>query len=191
MRLNNLCGVSLLVFLTISCSTYRAEKYAIPSYLQVDEFQGQGEAVSIKNGAKEGMVPIGKTLPMEGETYVVGDPDLRHYSTDLKQVTEVTASVLVGELSKKGFSVRGDASKSITLNVTGIYLAYFNPYLSPYYLCVIEMEYKTNDGRNKTVRGNHRSDHYARACNGAITSGVVNLLNDDELIDFLLRSKER
>jgi hypothetical protein len=171
--------------------TYRAEIYSIPSYLQVNEFQGQGEAVSIKNGAKEGVVPIGKTLPMEGEDYVVGDPDLRHYSTDLKQVTDVTASLLAEELSKKGFSVRGDASKNITLNVTGIYLAYFNPYLSPYYECLIKMEYKTSDGYNKTVRGNHRSDdHYARACNGAIASGVVNLLNDDELIDFF-KSKER
>jgi hypothetical protein len=167
--------------------TYRAEKYAIPSDLRVNEFQGQGEAVSIKNEAREGVVPIGRTLPMEGEEYVVGDPDARHYFTDLKQVTDVAASVVAEELSKNGFSVRGDASKSITLNVTGIYLAYFNPYLSSFYFCLIEMEYKTSDGHNKTVRGNHLSDHYAEACNGAIMSGVVDLLNDEKLIDFLIK----
>ncbi|HVP76646.1 MAG TPA: hypothetical protein VMV04_02015 [Thermodesulfobacteriota bacterium] len=191
MRLYSLYGVTLLVFLTMGCSvTYRAAMEPIPPSLQVDKFQGQGEAISIKNEAREGVVPIGKTLPMEGEEYVVGEPDIRHYSTDLKQVTDVTASFLAEELSKRGFSVWGDASKSITLNVTGIYLAYFNPYLSSFYHCLIEMEYTTSDGRNKTVRGSHLSDYYARACNGAIMRGVVDLLNDQELIDFLT-SKER
>jgi hypothetical protein len=192
MRLNNLCGVTLLVFLTIGCSvTYRAEIYSIPSYLQVNEFQGQGEAVSIKNEASEGVVPIGRTLPMEGEEYVVGDPDINRYFTDLKQVTDMTASLLAEELSKKGFSVRGDASKSITLKITGIYLAYTALYSTyPSYRCLIEMEYKTSDGYNKTVRSSHLSNHYAEACNSAIMSGVVDLLNDEELIDFF-KSKER
>ncbi len=191
MRSFNLYGVTLFVFLTMGCSvTYRAVIEPIPPSLQVDEFQGQGEAISIKNQAREGVVPIGRTLPMEGENYVVGDPDARHYFADLKQVTDVTASVLAEELSEKGFSVRRDASKSITLNVTGIYLAYFNPYLSSFYFCLIEMEYKTSDGHNRTARGNHRSDHYAEACNGAITGGVVDLLSDEELIDFL-KSKEK
>ncbi len=133
---------------------------------------------------------MGKTLPMEGEEYVVGEPDINRYSTDLKQVTDVTASFLAEELSKKGFSVRGDASKSITLNVTGIYLAYENPSdMNPSYHCLIEMECKTSDGRNKTVRDSHLSDHHARACNGAITKAVVDLLNDNELIDFLKRKE--
>ncbi len=191
MRLNNLCGIMLLVFLTIGCSvTYRAGIYAIPDYLQVNEFQGQAEAVSIKNEAREGVVPIGKTLPMEGELYLVGALDIRHYSTDLKQVTDVTASFLAEELSKKGFSVRGDASKGITLNVTGIYLIYESPSsINPSYRCLIEMQYTTSDGLIKTVHGSHLSDHYARACNGAITKGVVDLLNDDELIDFLKRKE--
>lgn len=40
MRLNNLCGITLIVFLTMGCSvTYRAEIYPIPPYLQVNEFQ--------------------------------------------------------------------------------------------------------------------------------------------------------
>ncbi len=192
MRLNNLCGVTLLVFLTMGCSvTYRAEIYSIPSYLQVKEFQGQGEAISIKNGAREGVVPIRGTLPMEGQEYVVGEPDIVRYFTDLKQVTDVTASLLTEELSRKGFSVRGDASKSITLNVTGIYLAYTAVYsANPLYRCLIETEYKTSDGYNKKVRASNSSDYYARACNSAIMSGVIDLLNDEELIDFL-ESKER
>ncbi len=192
MRLNNLCGVTLLVFLTIGCSvTYRAEKYAIPSYLQVNEFQGQGETVSIKNEAREGVVPIGRTMPMGSGEYVAGDPDIKRYFTDLKQVTDVTVSLLSEELSKKGFSVRGDASKSISLSVTRIYIAYTAVYSSyPIYSCLIEMEYKTSNGHNKTLRASHLSLDYARACNRAIMSGVVDLLNDDELIDFL-KSKER
>ncbi len=192
MRLNNLCGVTLLVFLTMGCSvTYRAEIYSIPSYLQVKEFQGQGEAVSIKNEAKEGVVPIRRTLPTEGQEYVVGEPDIVRYFTDLKQVTDVTASLLAEELSRKGFSVRGDASKSITLNVTGIYLAYTAVYsMYPSYRCFIEMEYTTSDGYKKAVRASHLSDYYAMACNSAIMSGVVDLLNDERLIDFL-ESKER
>jgi hypothetical protein len=171
--------------------TYRAQIYSIPSDLQVNEFQGQGEAVSIKNEAREGVVPIGRTLPMEGEEYVVGDPDINRYFTDLKQVTDVTASLLAEELSKKGFSVRGDASKSITLKITRIYLAYTALYSTyPSYLCLIEMEYKTSAGYNKTVRFSHSSNHYTEACNSAIMSGVVDLLNDEELIDFF-KSKER
>jgi len=83
MRLKNLCGITLLVFLAVGCSvTYRAGIYAIPDYLQVNEFQGEGEAVSIKNEGREGMVPIGKTLPIGGEEYVVGEPDIKQYFTD-------------------------------------------------------------------------------------------------------------
>lgn len=183
-----LAGVTSLVFLITGCAvTYRAGVYPIPPDLKVNEFQGEGEAISIKNGAREGVVPIGRTLPMEGEEYFVGDPEINRYFTDLKQVTDVTAFLLAEELSKKGFSVRGDASKSITLMVTGIYLAYIyaltNTY--PYYRCLIEMEYMTSDGHNRTIRASDLSDHYARACNSALMSGVVDLLNDEELIDFL------
>ncbi len=182
-------GFVLILLLTTGCSVmYRAEKYAIPPDLEVNEFQGQGKTISIKNEAGEGMVPIRKTLPMEGEEYVVGDPDIKHYFTDLKQVTDVTASLLAEELLKKGFSVRGDAPKSITLNVTGIYLAYTALYSTyPSYNCLIEIEYKISDGYKKTVRTSDLSDHYAEACNGAITRGVVDLLNDERLIEFLMK----
>jgi len=47
------------------------------------------------------------------------------------------------------------------------------------------MEYATNDGHNQTVRGGQLSDHYASACNGAIMKGVVDLLDDEELREFL------
>ena len=175
-----LFGVALFLYLTTGCSvTYRARIYPIPPDLEV-EFQGEGEAVSIKNEAKEGVVPIGRTLPT-GSEYVLGEPDIKRYFTDLKQVTDVTASLLAEELSKKGFSVRRDASKSITLNVTRIYLLY----IYPSYQCVIEMEYTTSDGYNQTVRDGQLSDHYPSACNGAIMRGVVDLLNDEELRDFL------
>lgn len=182
-------GVMLFLLLTSGCSVmYRAEKYAIPPYLEVNEFQGEGEAVSIKTEAREGVVPIGRRLPMEGEEYVVGDPDIKHYFTDLKQVTDVTASLLEEELFKKGFSVKGDAPKSITLNVAGIYLAYTALYSTyPSYNCLIEIEYKISDGYQKTVRASDLSDHYAEACNGAITSAVVELLNDERLIEFLMK----
>lgn len=181
MRLYSLYGVTLLVFLTMGCSvTYRAEIYSIPSYLQVNEFQGEGEPVSIKNEAKEGVVRIQNTLPIGGE-YYLGEPDIYRYYTDLKQVTDVVVSFLAEELSQKGFSVRADASKSIALNVTGIYLAY----LYPYYQCIVEMEYTTSDGFNETVSASHSTNRYARACNGAITRGAVDLLNDEDLIDFL------
>ena len=186
MRLNNLCGVTLIVFLTIGCSvTYRAVIESIPPYLQVNEFQGQGEAISIKNEAQEGVVRIENTLPIGGE-YYLGEPAVYRYYVDLKQVTDVTVSFLAEELSKKGFSVRGDASKSITLNVTEIDLAYMYPSFN----CIIEMEYTASDEFNKTISAYHSSNRYARACNGAITRGVVDLLNDEELIDFL-KSKGR
>jgi hypothetical protein len=186
MRLNNLCGVTLIVFLTMGCSvTYRAEIYPIPPDLQVNWSQGQGEAISIKNEAREGLVHIENTLPVGGE-YYLGEPDVYHYYADLKQVTDVTVSFLTEELSKRGFSVRGDASKSITLNVTGVNLAY----IFPSFHCIIEMEYRMSDGFNQTVSAYHSSNRYDRACNGAITRGVVDLLNDEELIDFL-KSKEK
>jgi len=186
MRLNNLCGVTLIVFLTMGCSViYRAEIYPIPPYLQVNEFQGQGEAISIKNETREGLVHIENILHVGGE-YYVGEPDIYHYYADLKQVTDVAVSFLAEELSKKGFSVQRDASKSITLNVTGINLAYF----FPYYHCIIKMKYTTSGGYNQTVSAYHSANRYARACNGAITTGVVDLLNDEELIDFL-KSEER
>lgn len=186
MQLNKLCGVTLIAFLTMGCSEiYRAEIYPIPPYLQVTELQGKGEAISIKNEAGEGVVHIENILHVGGE-YYLGEPDIYHYYADLKQVTDVAVSFLAEELSKKGFSVQRDASKSITLNVTGINLAYF----FPYYHCIIKMEYTTSGGFNQTISTYHAADRYARACNGAITRGVVDLLKDEELIDFL-KSKER
>ena len=186
MRLNKLCGVTLIVFLTMGCSEiYRAEIYPIPPYLQVNEFQGQGEAISIKNEAAERVVYIENILHVGGE-YYLGEPDVYHYYADLKQVTNVAVSFLSEELSKKGFSVQRDASKSITLNVTGINLAYF----FPYYHCIIKMKYTISGGFSQTVSTYHAADRYARACNGAIMRGVVDLLKDEELIDFF-KSKER
>jgi len=186
MRLYSLYGVTLFIFLTMGCSvTYRAGIEPIPPSLQVDEFQGQGEAISIKNEAKEGVVRIGNTLPI-GDTNYLGEPDIYRYYVDLSQVTDVTISFLAEELSKKGFLVRGDAPKRITLNVTEINLAY----MYPYYQCFIEMEYMTSDGIKETISASHATNRYARACNGAIIRGVVDLLNDEELIDCL-KSKER
>ena len=122
-----LVAVTSFVFSMAGCSvTYRARIYSIPPDLEV-EFQGWGEAVSIKNQAKEGIVPIESTLPLiSPEQYVSGEQGLTRYFTDLKQVTDVSASLLAEELSKKGFSVQRDVSKSITLNVTGIYLLYIS-----------------------------------------------------------------
>jgi hypothetical protein len=185
-RLSILYGIALFVFLTAGCSvTYRAGISPILPYLQVNEFQGQGEAISVKNEAREGVAHIENTLPI-GDAYYLGEPDIYDYYADLKQVTDVTVSFLVEELSKKGFSVRGDAPKSITLNVTGINLAF----MYPYYHCMIEMKYTTSDGFNQAISAYDLSNRYPKACNRAITRGVVDLLNDEELIDFL-KSKEK
>ncbi len=181
-----LVAVTSFVFLVAGCSmTYRPRIYPIPPDLYVEEYQGRGEPITIKNEANEGVVPIEKILPI-GPDYISGDLDFNRYYTDLRQVTDATASLLAEELSERGFSLRGDASKSITLNVTGIYLLYEYPEYSPYQ-CVIETEYTTSDGHNQTVRAGQSSDHYADACNGAIVKGVVNLLNDVELIEFLTK----
>ncbi len=182
-----LIAVTSFGFLVAGCSvTYRAKIYPIPTYLGVNEFQGQGEAVSIKNEAGGGLVPM-RTMPGAGIS--VGEPpELKGYFADLRQVTDVTASLLAEELSMKGFSVRGDALKSITLNVIRIYLLYAALYtMTPSYQCLIEMEYKTSDGYKNIIRASNLTDWYETACNGAITNGVVDLLNDEELTEFLTK----
>jgi hypothetical protein len=174
MRLTILGAITLFVFLTAGCSiTYRAGIYPIPPDLKVKEFQGRGEAISIKNGAIEGKVYIGTADPYS-------------YYADLKQVTDLTVSFLGGELSKRGFSVKMDAIKSITLNITGVNLTY----TIGVYHCNVKMEYTTSEGYRQLLFPYNSSGLYNRACNGAITKGVADLLNNERLIDFL-ESKER
>lgn len=174
MRLNILCGLTIFAFLTTGCSiTYRAGIYPIPSDLKVDEFQGEGEPVSINSEAIEGVKYIGTASPYS------------HYA-DIKQVTDVTVSFLGAELSKRGFSVQRDAKKSITLNVTEMNLTYT---IGSYH-CNMKIEYATSDGYKRIFYPYNSGGTYNRACNGAITRGVVDLLNDKKLIDFL-KSRER
>lgn len=168
-------GITLFVFLTTGCAkTYRAAIYPIPPVFKVKEFQGQGEAVSIRSE------------PMEGEIFIGTIGGSRSYYADIKQVSDVIASFLAEELSKRGFLVQRDAPKSITLNVykinLGIYLEL--------YRCNIKMFYRTSDGFGREFLAYNAGWNPDRACNGAITRGVADLLNDEKLIDFL-KSSER
>lgn len=55
------CGLTLFVLLTTGCAwTYRAEIYPIPPDLKIDEFQGEGKAISIESEPIQGWVKIGK-----------------------------------------------------------------------------------------------------------------------------------
>ncbi len=174
MRLNILCALTIFALLMTGCSiTYRAGIYPIPADLKVNEFQGEGEPISINSEAIEGVKYIGTASPYS------------HYA-DMKQVTDVTASFLGAELSKRGFSVQRDAIKSITLNVSQMNLTY----TIAVYHCTMELEYATSDGYKRIISPYNSGGTYNRACNGAITRGVVDLLNDSKLIDFLKR-KER
>jgi hypothetical protein len=152
--------------------TYRAGIYPIPPDLKIKEFQGEGEAVSIKSGAIEEVVFIGETI--------------FNYYADIKQVNDVAVSLLGEELSKRGFSVQRDAPKSITLNVTQINLEY----MIISYRCDLKIEYSTSDGYRRIFFSDNSSGRYNKACNGAITRGVVDLLNDRKLIDFLKRKEK-
>ncbi len=174
MRLNIFCGLTILAVLTTGCSvTYRAGIYPIPSDFKVNEFQDEGEPISIKNEAAEGAKYIGTASPYD------------HYA-DIKQVTDVTVSFLGAELSKRGFSVQRDAIRSIALNVTEMNLTY----TIGVYRCNMKIEYATSDGYKRMIFPYNSGATYSRACNGAITRGVVDLLNDRRLIDFL-KSKEK
>jgi hypothetical protein len=167
-------GVTTFAFLMTGCSiTYRAGIYPIPSDLKVKEFRGEGEFISINNEAAEGAKYIGTASPYT------------HYA-DMKQVTDVTASFLGAELSKRGFSVQRDAIKTITLNVIEVNLTY----TIAVYHCNMKMEYATSDGYKRIIFPYNSGGTYNRACNGAVTRGIVDLLNDSKLIDFL-KSKER
>ena len=174
MRLNILCGLMIFAFLMTGCSiTYRAAIYAIPPDLKVKEFQGEGEPISIKGEAIEGVVFIGNPSPYS-------------YYADMKQVTDVAVSFLGAELSKRGFSVQRDGIKSITLNVTEMNLAYT---IGSFH-CNMKMEYATSDGSSRIIFPYNSGATYKRACNGAITKGVVDLLNDKKLIDTLKSEKK-
>lgn len=173
MRWSILFGVTLFVFLITGCTkTYRAGIYPIPPDLKIKEFQGEGEVISIKSKAIVGEVFIGKQM--------------NTYYADLKQVADVTVSFLGEELSKRGFVIQGDAIKSITLNVTEMNLAY----MIASYHCDMKIEYATSYGYRRIFFPDHSSSLYKKACNGAIMKGVVDLLNDKKLIDFL-KSKEK
>lgn len=165
-----LCGLTLFVLLTTGCAwTYRAEIYPIPPDLKVKEFKGQGEAISIKSEPIEGLVNIGNAHSSS-------------YYADLKQVTDVTVSFLTEELSKRGFLVQRDVPKSITLNVTGMNLALTIGSCH----CTMRIEYATSDGRRRIFSPYNSSTLYPRACNGALTKGIADLLNDEKLINFLI-----
>jgi hypothetical protein len=167
-------GLAVTVLLMTGCTlTYRAGVYPIPPDMKVKEFQGKGEAISIKSAAIEGVVYIGTVNPYT-------------YYTDIKQVTDVAISLFAEELSKRGFSIQKDAVKTITLNVTGVNITYT---IGSYH-CNMKIEYSTSDGYRRIFFPYNSSGLYNRACNGAITKGVAGLLNDERLIEFLRKQLE-
>ncbi len=163
--------VAVMAFgIIISACTvsYRAELYPTPSSLITSQFSGSG-SVSLKNEASAGRIPIGG--PNSAGTTFHGD---------LRQITDIAISSLTSELNSRGFTVEENASKALKLKIVETRIVQ-----EMGTRCTMQLSVETADGYKRAYSIYNSGFTHTRTCDGAISKGVAEILNDSKIIEYL------
>jgi uncharacterized lipoprotein YajG len=103
------------------------------------------------------------------------------YSANLRETTEETINLLSVELLKNGVTISEESEKILYISLDNIKaLRYFGALG-----CVPTITINTSSGLNKTFQATNVSASLWSACDFAITKAVANIVNDDEMRNFI------
>ena len=105
------------------------------------------------------------------------------FYVDYNTLSSEAAGLLKKELEKNGVPISADANKKIELVVTNFELEARS--LSFVFYVRLSLEAETGDGNIYTFKVNNTGTSFERACGGAITRGVADLLNNTNIIGYV------
>lgn len=105
------------------------------------------------------------------------------FYADFNALSSEAAGLLRKELEKNGVPISADANKKIELVVTNLELEARSLSFVFYVRLILEAE--TGDGNIYTFKVANTGTSFERACGGAITRGVADLLNTPDIISYI------
>lgn len=158
----------ILILLLAGCASH----YVIPKASKVnsDHFRGFQSTKTFK---------VVNNQPSKENT-AVGRSGIGTFYVSLHTFTEEAARLLTDELTQCGMTPSEDAEKIIELAITDIKI--FDRFA---YNCILEMDVDVNDDYKEHYKANNVSPHGQKVWDGAVTSMITELLNDDYFIEYI------
>jgi uncharacterized lipoprotein YajG len=165
----------LAMVMLIGCTKhYTAGIYPIPSEFLKTEFASKSTITLINDyGEKPYNVRMGVT-------------DAYTYYGDLKQITEVSVTLLSEELAKRGMIVKTNGDKTIRLKVKNMFIVYH------FYVfrATIVLSVEATNGYSREFAETNSSGLYQRSLDGAISRVIAAVLNDEDIVKYLVQGRE-
>ena len=159
----------------IGCTRhYIAGIYPIRSELLTTGFTGKSTITLINDyGEKSYNIQVGVT-------------DAFTYYGDLKQITEVSATLLSEELTKRGMIVKTNGDKTIRLKVKNMFMVYhmFG------YRATIVLSVGAGNEYSREFAETNSSGLDQRCLDGAISNVIAAVLNDEDFVNYLIQGRE-
>ncbi len=167
--------LSVIMMMLIGCTKhYTAGIYPIPRELLKAEFESKSTITLINDyGEKSYNIQMGVT-------------DAYTYYGDLKQITEVSVTLLSEELAKRGMVVKTNGDKTIRLKVKNMFIVY-HFYV---YRATIVLSVETTNGYSREFAETNSSGVYQRSLDGAISRVIAAVLNDEDIVKYLIQRRE-
>lgn len=170
--------LAVLVAFVLGIGCVRAVHY-VPK-----EYPVHPEAVSKFEGSQA--VHVVNVTPDRGEILLGCDSGVVNYMADLRKWTDTAASLLKTELQKKGCTIGGeDAQKDLKLAITdgSVVIGFI-------FDCTLEFRVETGEGYIGNYKARNKGFTYTRAFDGVITRGVIAILNDSNIIEYITKVEE-
>jgi hypothetical protein len=164
--------LAMVIGLLVSGCTkhYIAGVYPIPDELLKTRFTSKLSVTLINRYGD-------KPLPA-----LIGQADPYTFYGDLKQMTDTLVTLLSQELSKRGMVVRDNGEKIIQLQVKSMVMAYHFTNRT-----TITVNVTTTNGYSRDFAETNSSMMYQKSFDGAITKAVAAILNDEDIINYLVQ----
>ena len=164
-----------MVSLLFGCARiYRPGIYPIPKELLTTKFTSKSTVTLINDyGEKSYNICIGAT-----ETYT--------FYGDLRQITEVSVTLLSEELTKRGMIVRTDGDKTIRLKIRNM----FGVYHIGIFRASMVLSVAVANGYLRDFFETNSSWNYQRSFDGAISKVIAAVLNDENIVKYLIQGRE-
>ncbi|MFC1884377.1 hypothetical protein ACFL2O_06390 [Thermodesulfobacteriota bacterium] len=165
--------VSIVLFVLMiffaGCTHYYVPKQYPVNAEAVPEIRGGG-SLAIINGYES---PYLMLIGMQGAHKWMGD---------MQQWTGTAAGLLKAELEKRKFRIIDGAPKTVKLKVVRAQIYWGFAAIR----CILSLKAETGDGNTFEYEGNNASGWTLyRACDGAVTKAVTDLMKDPKIIAYL------